>query len=476
MRRSSLWHLFPSTCFLLIINPEPAEYQPVKLLNMAPKNRVSKHKTKVSTTREKGAHLLGIPPELRQQIYGAVLNTSPSSLYNLVLTNRHISRETKPYLFKQFLVFDGQTELLEWLRTIDHTFLGLVTDIQFKLHDIDPEGIVGALGKRLRQVVISNSSNRPAKDPYKEACDLELEHLEKAFRILPKVKRFTILATTKADSQPPCHMLCAFSDMLVRCFPNLISLAYHEDVLPIDFISPLHKLRRLRFPGITTNTPKRVTSIIGQLPSLVELEVCRPDPNSAERVPSVSRAVRRIRCDIPDIIRGISGLESLAFYEFLSKNNHSEAAQAEMTEAVMESINALERHKLSLRSLKILIDLDLQTWMRKKIAMFVKSSHLTHLETFDSDFPPLGYLPTTMETIVLRSGLLRVPFQSWLEEFVSMAQYYNYELPHLTEVVIYLNNPIRPSDEKHKGWASKEMRKLGIQLWWRRWDGTPPED
>ena len=448
---------------------------------MAPKSKpaphhVSKHKTKVYTTKEKRAHLLRIPPELREEIYRAVLNTSPLSLFSLLLTNRHISRETKPYLFKQSLVFDGQTELLEWLRTVDHTFLDLVTDIQFKLHDIDPEGIVRALSERLQQAVNSGSSDRPAKDPYKEACDLELERLEKAFRLLPKVKRFTILATTKADSRPPYRMLCAFSDMLVRCFPNLNSLSCHEEILPMDFISPLHKLRRLRFPGIAANTPKRATNIIGQLPSLVELEVCRPSPNPAERVLSVSRAVRRIRCDIPGIVRGISALESLAFYEFLSKDHHSEAAQEEMTDAIMDSINALERHKPSLRSLTILIDLDLETWMVKKIARFVKSSCLTYLETFDSDFPPLGYLPATIKTIVLRSGLCNVHFESWLKKLVVMAQHYKDNLPNFTEMVIYLNNPVRPSEEKYKGWASKEMHQLGIQLWWRRWDGTPPED
>ena len=449
---------------------------------MAPKSRstasrVSKRKANASTTKKDRSRFLDIPMELREHVYSAVLNTSPSSLYSLMFINRQVSREAKPYLFKQPLVFDGQTELHEWMKTVDHAYLRLVVDIKFKLHDIDPEGIVGALGQRLRQAVISGPSIRPDKDPYAEACSLEIGRLEKAFRLLPEVKHFTILASTKADPQPPYHMLCQFSEMLVKSFPNLISLTSHDDVLEMGFVlHSLHKLRRLRFPGIATNTPEGVASVLGKLPSLVELEVCRPNPTPAEPVLCVSGAVRRIRCDIAEIIRGISDLETLAFYEFLSKDDHNEAAEEEMTEAFTDSIKALERHKRSLRNLKLLIDLDLEPWMKKAIATFVKSSRLTYLETFDTDFPPFGYLPATIETIVLRGSLPRESFQPWLKKLVVMAQRYNDELPNLTETVIYLNGPCTPSEEEHKRGVSKEMRKLGIQVWWREWDGAPPED
>ena len=453
-------------------------YKPFK---MAPKSKttaplVSKHKTNDSTARKSRSRLLVIPTELREHVYGAILNTSPSSLYNLLLTNRQISRESKPYLFKQSLVFDGQSELYEWLRTVDHAYLRLVVDMRFKLHDIDPEGIIGALGKRLRQAAISDPSNRPNKDPYTEACQLEIGRLEKAFRLLPNVKHFTILATTKADPQPPYRMLSWFSEMLVMSFPNLMSLTSYEDMLAIPFVYPLDKLRRLRFPGISTSMPAQVTSVLSEMQSLVELEVCRPDPTSAERkILSVSGAVERKCCDIADIVRNISELETLAFYEIPSKNDYSEAAEEEMTETIMDSISALERHKPSLRNLTILIDLDFEPWMQKKIATFIKSSRITHLETFDTDCPPLGYLPATIEAIVLRSGVLRVPLKPWLEKLIAMAQHYNDELPYFTETVIYSKGPPIPSDDNLKRWASKEMRKLGIQLWWRRWDGTPPE-
>ena len=431
--------------------------------------RVPKQEKAVSTPKKTRTDFLDIPTELRERVYDAVLNQNPSSLYNLILTNRQISREAQPYLFKQSLLFDGQSELHEWLRTVHPRFLPYVTNIQFKLHDIDPEEIVGALGKRLRRFGLSGSSE-PMSDPYKQACDLELRRLQEAFQQLPRVTHLTILEITKADPQPPYRMLCHFFEMLVQSFPNLISLTSHEDSLPIGFVSPLHKLRRLRFPGIAPGRTQAVTKALSELPSLIELEVCRPGPNGTERGRHAPYYVGRERCDIAGIIQGISRLESLAFSELLSEHA-SEDDKKEMTNAIIDSISALERHKHSLRSLKIIIDFKLETWMQKKIATFIKSSRLTYLETFDTDFPPFEYLPATIETVVLRSSLLRKPFQSWLENLVAMTQHYSDEFPNLTEIVVYVNDAVGLPEAKHRSWASKALRKLGIDFWWRRMEG-----
>ena len=450
---------------------------------MAPKSksvapRVSKQKKKVSIPREKNSQILSLPRELREQIYQAVLDISPTSLYDLLLINRQISGEAKPYLFQQTLIFDGQSELQKWLKTIDHSFLKLVVAIQFKLHDVDPDEIVGALGKRLRRATASGSSNSSDRDEYSEACELDVRRLEKAFRLFPNVKHFTIAATTKADPQPPSYMLASFVRLLIASFPNLISLTSHDD-LPMEYVHCLRKLRRLRFRGIGTNSSLEVANILGNLPSLVELEVYRPAPDSAEASLSIFTAFDRFRYDIGDIVGEISDLESLTLYEYMGKKDNKELpreVRVEMTDAFMGSISALERHRPTLRHLTILIDVHLEPSMQKQIAMFVKSSHLLYLETIDRDFPPLGYLPATIETIVLRGGLHALPFRPWLEKLVAMVQHYNGELPNLVEVVIYRNGPSTPSDENHKRWASAQMRNFGIQAWWRVWDGKPPRD
>ena len=433
-------------------------------------SRVSKQKKNVYTPKKTRTNFLDIPTELREQIYNAVLNATPLSLYSLVLTGRQISREARPYLFKQSLVFDGQSELHEWLKTVNHSYLHYVTNIQFKLHDIDPDEIVGALGKRLRRMGMSGPPE-PHSDPYKQACDMELGRLQEAFRLLPKVTHFTILTITKADPQPPYRMLYNFCKMLSQSLPNLISLTNHEDSLPMSFVAPLQKLRRLSFPGVTAGPSKEITKAFGELPSLTELQVCRPDPSSVERGRRAPYSVDGVRCDVPDIIRGISRLESFAFSELMSEDCQSGDDEQEMAEAIMESIGALERHKSWLRSLTIITDVDLEARMQKRIAAFIKSSRLKYLEMSDTDFPPFGYLPRTIETVVLRSSLEGKRFCSWLEKLVAMARRYNNELPSLAEIAICVDWVLDLPEAKHKAWAAKELRTLGIDFWWRRSEG-----
>ena len=453
----------------------PAECPLGHPFKMAPKPkstapRMPKQEKNISTPNKTRTRLLDIPTELREQVYDAVLHENPSSLYNLALTSRQISREAIPYLFKQSLVFDGQSELHEWLKTVRPSYLHYVTTIQFKLHDIDPEKIVGALGQRLRRTGLSGPSE-PLSDPYKQACDQELGHLYEAFRMLPKVTHFTILPITRADPRPPYRMLYHFFEMLVRSFPNLISLTNYEDSLPMGFVTPLHKLRRLNFPGIAPDPPEVLTKALCELPSLVDLEVYRPDPTRADRGRHAPYSVVRERCDVAGIVRGVFRLESFAFSELRSEHHQSENNTQEIIDAIIDSISALERHKPWLQSLKLLMDFQLEPWIQKKIATFVQSSRLTHLETFDKDLPQFGYLPATIETIALRSSLLRKPFHSWLEKLVAMTQHHNDELPNLTEIVVFANDAVDLLEAKHKSWASRELRKLGIHFWWRRSEG-----
>jgi len=85
-----------------------------------------------------------IPLEIREHIYNELLGIAPSTIFDLLLTNRQIASEAKPFLYRQPLIFDGQAEFVSWLRSVDRTCLRHVVEVHFKLHDIDPIKIVGA--------------------------------------------------------------------------------------------------------------------------------------------------------------------------------------------------------------------------------------------------------------------------------------------------------------------------------------------
>lgn len=113
-----------------------------------------------------------------------------------------------------------------------------MTDLRFKLHDIDPETIIGALGKRLRETRSSRIRDPDVddKNPYYEACFVDLKRLQKAFGLFSGLRSFTVVACNGSDPQPPTRMKDGFSRMLGTCFRELRELECEEAVFPINFV------------------------------------------------------------------------------------------------------------------------------------------------------------------------------------------------------------------------------------------------
>lgn len=119
---------------------------------------------------------------------------------------------------------------------MDHAFLRHVFDIRFKLHDIDPETIIGALGKRLRKAEAQNHDLEEDDNPYYEACFVDLKRLQKAFSLFTGLRSFTIVACNATDPQPPARMKDSFSKMLGFCLRDVQELVSEEALFPIDFV------------------------------------------------------------------------------------------------------------------------------------------------------------------------------------------------------------------------------------------------
>lgn len=329
-------------------------------------------------------HFLTIALELREIIYKHVLCISPEALTELLVTNRQLSKEVLPFQFKRHLTFDGQAELFYWLDHVHHQYLHHVVDITFKLHDINPEKIVGALGKRLRQANIKEAKNLKAADPndnpYHAACDMEVRKLGEAFRLLPNMKKFTIATTTAGDPRPPQRMLSLFSRMLAHRFSHLHTLISYEDAMPIDYISNKLRLTHLRFPAIAPNTNAEVARIFSILP-LTELEIYRLPQHAHPTAPR-----RRI---IAEVFRSLRPLQSLSLYE----ERESEGPDLAY-ETFVYCEEALEKHKASLRRFRFLIDTDNDDdemeEARDGLREFVREAKLLYLEVFDSEWYAKG--------------------------------------------------------------------------------------
>ncbi|KAL9123633.1 MAG: hypothetical protein Q9217_006953, partial [Psora testacea] len=340
--------------------------------------------------------LLALPLELREEIYAHfVYETASTTLRNLLLVNRRLAREVKPFLYKRPLFFDGQCDLFHWLNVVDHDYLRHVTDVKLKLLDINAETIVGALGKRLREAnLLTGGRRRPEiKDnPYYQACSFELRRLQKALTLLSGVRSFTIVACTPSDSSPPPQMVQSFSNLLGHCFPDLQSLISEEQLFPIDFIRNKPRLDRLRFPANSESSEDEIASVFGRLSSDLQLEVCRLSP---------PRGVTYEWGCLADILPHVPPLRRLVLFERL------ESHQSCLSEEVfVDAIEAMKRHLSSLRQLTLIAVPPAGPReagiMRRNLLRFVEASSLRHVEVLGVYASVYRHLPTTTETFVLR--------------------------------------------------------------------------
>lgn len=466
-----------------------------------PKGSVARNAKTTTTTRaasRQPPRFLTIPVELREHIYNELLPYDSSSLFQLLLTSTQITREAKPFIFKQSLVFDGQSELYGWIRRVDRKYLRYVVDIQFKLHDIDPEKIVGALGKRLRQanITAANSARAPEGNPYDEACDWEIDRLGNAFLLFPNIKHITVLASTDADPRPSYHMLVSFSKLLSRRFPQLVTLINQDEFLPVGCLLGMQNLKRLCFPGLSSSSPAEVTAMISGLPNLLHLEFNRLDADTSTLQDNLySRIAIRQQCNYAELTRGLPNVESLAFYgesceeeeeddddddddndedENEDEDQDGEKALPEIPEATRLFMGALDGHKSSLRKLKIFVNIDsyYASRIQKKIASF-KTSSLTHLEINHAHFPGFNLLPATLNTLVLWSSGRDVPFELSMKSLVRTAKEYRSIIPGLGNILIYLEIEDWDGMAQARQWLYERMEAIGIGLRWRRWDGFP---
>ncbi|KAL9631334.1 MAG: hypothetical protein Q9164_005950, partial [Protoblastenia rupestris] len=278
-----------------------------------------KSKTTASSSPRRPS-LLTIPLELREEIYAHFVHDRSTTLLDLLTVNKRLAREVKPFLYKRPLSFDGQCELFNWIGKVDNDCLRHVTDVRFKLLDINPETIVGALGTRLRATNATGDKRGPETDsnPYYQACFLELKRLQKVFDLLSNVRCFYNVACTTSDPQPPPQMLESFSKLLGHCFPHLRSLVSEERLFPIDFVRNKPHLDRLRFPANTESNDADIANVFRRLSDL-KLEICRLSPSSG--------VAYDWGC-MTDILPYVPPLQSLVLFERL------EAQQPSLSEEV----------------------------------------------------------------------------------------------------------------------------------------------
>ena len=383
---------------------------------------------------------LSIPLELREHVYESLANDGDSeSLLYLLEVNHQISREAKPFLFKRNLVFEGQHDLFAWLQTVDREFLRHVVDISFQLHDIKPDEIVGALGKRLRQADHSNTTNAMEDNPYHKACDQEIKRIADAFSLMPNVKSLSIFSCEESDPRPSYRMLATFSKMLACRFPNLQNLQCKESSLPLHFVANKPKLQRLQVPSQTQGSSENVKAIFERLP-IKSLAVYG--------VPQGSIGYDRHRVLVAEMLAAVQPLKSLTLFDCDVTQHSQDVAH----DALVRAPKPIGEHLRSLETLKVLVgytpDISRARETLSQLQKFLKYSSVSRLEMAEPLIFTLDHrLPHSIKQFVIRldrpnssEGDLSDRMDPLLDQFETLTNELKRpggsRLPNLKEVVI----------------------------------------
>ncbi|KAL8697480.1 MAG: hypothetical protein Q9201_007109 [Fulgogasparrea decipioides] len=408
---------------------------------------------------------LRIPPEIREQIYSDLFHDQPSSLPALLTVHPRILGEIRPWIFKLPITFNGQQSLFEWLSAVGSGFLPNVGHIRFKLHDIDPEKIVGALGERLRRARIQDSAYYIG-NPYEEACATELYHIKTSLQKLKNLRSLTIIESTSADPKPPPNMMKAFLALILAD-------------LPLVSISTPHKLLRyLDQPNTSLIRGLQVTDhrlIIrpdfptNKFPNLLELKLCCGCSSTGMDQSNLIRTIPHSAI----LWENLPALQSLTMclYDYKKGINSDKMRQQA---ALFRYFSRLEKHSNSLRKFRLWCN-DRPSQVNSGnlgcLLSFLRHSSLTHFETGYWWTPPLDCFPASVITIGIRFETNHDQYPNWImafhDEILPSHSTFFAEHPHLKEILLYL-----PSHTKDKfnsvnhcyAAANSVCREYGVRL------------
>ncbi|KAI4213233.1 MAG: hypothetical protein LQ351_004179 [Letrouitia transgressa] len=430
--------------------------------------------------------LLRIPREIRDQIYSELLHDTPSSLFYLLTVNRRIYQEVQPCIFQQNLSFDGQLQLFDWILNVDHDFLPNVVSVEFKLHDIDPEKIVGALGERLRRTKVDKDAehNSPRNNPYIEACEVEVRQIGRTLRLLENLKYFTLLPLTTRDPRPSRKMMNSFLSFLAAFLIGLplISLCVPDQVLPFIPVSAIQNIKQLRIVGYSFGNSPCIIEYAEKLPWLRKLEVCRRDGEVVDQRTELDRtpiAQSRTTKTSP----GFTTLKELTlclYKGFSSPENPSRSVQKILQKALL----ALRDTSDVLRTLRIFVDGDIGLDRSFLIEMlsYLRSSSLVHIEMSCYLAEQLQQnFPSSLRSLEIRySPRDAQALWQWLDKWEQQAkrgphqsQDFFTDHPSLKDLVLHVQ-PAQAVDEVFSstgyGFGKFLVKRADIKMEIKAWD------
>ncbi|KAL8804771.1 MAG: hypothetical protein Q9182_002363 [Xanthomendoza sp. 2 TL-2023] len=394
---------------------------------------------------QRPSRLLRLPAELREQVYSELLHSQPSSLSSLLTVNKQISGEVLPWILKRPLTFNGQQRLFSWLSHINPGYLRNVVEIRLKLHDIDPEKIMGALGERLRRAR-DQSPDDDSRSPYLEACDLEVMKIMNALHRFQNLRSFTLLSNTSADPHPDPEMTTMLVTSVIEDLPLVVFQAPERTLEAMNLTKgfwqdhshnsqiPDLQITKYEF-GKLQGFPKYLQFF----PHLRNLEIC-----------SAGSSTFNARSYASSPLNHFVQLEGLTFclYHYKLPIPLPRTRQS-VYDPIEQCMIALQDIPSPMKVFKLLCNrsFDRESGPMHQFLRFLHTSSLRYIETTVWCAPLPDQYPASVATIAIRFENNTVQYGEWLQKFSGVIEpaqsTFFVDHPHLKEITFYLGSATR---------------------------------
>lgn len=395
-----------------------------------------------------------LPLEIRQQIYEYVLDGTPCEDTQLLQVCSRIYDEAQQYLFKRPLTFESQPDLIRWVQSVDPDNLEYVSTVRLRMLDMAPDEVIRVLGNQLKRAKVDSRPGTPQTGPYEEACDRQIQSLERALKLLPNVQDFTMLRPKSCERAPCQYMQLALLQLVVRMYPRLRRLTLHPtntSMMPLRF---LQNLRSLRFCGWSTSTPQEMANIFRKLPSLQEIEVSGPPRGLAFEQRPGYKGPLRMQSFTSNVLKAMHPLKSFTIHDL--QDDPYDTTTEFLTD---DFYDALALHHASLRTLRINAS-DLP-WKRfDRFAKFLSRSSLTHLECnwLNPDSALVAALPGSLVT--LRINIPQEVAEAWADGIFERRG----DLSALRQVTVQTDSDVEPKRLARLVRSSRRLAVNGIRF------------
>ena len=304
---------------------------------------------------------LGLPLELRQQIYEEMLNFPATDHISLLCVCRQTFHEGCMSFYRRTLICVSQDELYQFSTTHDLETLQCITSLDLTLREVNPAVMQPALAMLVMGLPINSRQH-----PYSG----EIEKVTESLSSMKNLRHLSVLPPNNRTQNPPSRDLFESLFSWIRNdYTQLHSLQVTVEHTSLTFLSALRSLRSLSCSGFSTTSPEEMLNVVTKLKQLEELKLVA-QPKMLHRRQRYGHQQRVVVKSFTDaVFRSMRPLKWISICE-VAESTHDKPSF--LTGSFLEAL--YQTHRQNLRQMNLTSDTNLDASAATQLRALLQST------------------------------------------------------------------------------------------------------